>query len=169
MRDPLRELIDRYRHYRDPVAFWRAKGATIGERCRLYQCDFGSEPYLVTLGDHVSATAVSFLTHDGGTWVFRDEWPDADLIAPVTVGSNVFLGSGAILFPGVTIGDDVVIGARSVVTRDIPSGTVAAGVPARPLRSLEEYRAKVEAEKVPTKPMSPAQKRAFLLGHFGRG
>lgn len=158
-------LADRYRHHCDPVEHARGLGVRIGRDCRLISCEFGSEPFLVTLGDHVSATSVSFVTHDGGIWVFRDRWPDADLIAPITVGNNVFIGSLATILPGVRIGDNVVIGAHAVVTRDLPSNCVAAGVPARPIKSLDEYREAVEPRKLPTKLLSPA-KRAYLLRHF---
>ena len=164
----LREARERLMRYRDPVAFWRSQGAVIGERCRLIQCDFGSEPYLVTLGDHVSATATGFVTHDGGVWVFRDEAPDADLIAPIVVGDNVFIGSGSLVLPGVTIGSDVVIGARSLVNSDIPSGSVAAGVPARVIRDLEEYRGTALERAVPTARMDRAEKRAWLERHLRR-
>ena len=57
---------------------------------------------------------------------------------PVTIGKNCWLGSGAVILPGVTIGDDTVIGAGSVVTRDIPSGVVAAGSPCRVLRPVDD-------------------------------
>ena len=53
-----------------------------------------------------------------------------------SLGANVWLGGGIIVCPGVTIGDDSVIGAGSVVTRDIPAGVIAVGNPARVLRSL---------------------------------
>lgn len=53
---------------------------------------------------------------------------------PVTIGSDVWIGGGAIICPGVTIGDRAVIGAGSVVTRDIPAGAIAAGNPCRVLR-----------------------------------
>jgi acetyltransferase-like isoleucine patch superfamily enzyme len=162
------EIRDRIARSRDPVAFARSKGVTIGERCRLIDCDFGSEPYLVTLGDHVSATSTSFVTHDGGVWVFRDEWPEADVFGPITVGSNVFLGAGVMVLPGVTVGSDVVVGARSVVSRDLPSGCVAVGSPATPIRSLDEYRTSLERRRVPTKRLEPAAKREYLLRHLGR-
>jgi maltose O-acetyltransferase len=56
--------------------------------------------------------------------------------APISVADNVWLGGGAIVCPGVTIGRDSVIGAGAVVTRDVPAGVVAAGVPARVLRRI---------------------------------
>lgn len=50
---------------------------------------------------------------------------------PVTIGSNVWIGAGAIILPGVTIGDNALIGAGSVVTKDVPAGATAVGNPAR--------------------------------------
>jgi carbonic anhydrase/acetyltransferase-like protein (isoleucine patch superfamily) len=58
------------------------------------------------------------------------------------LGDNCFIGTGAILMPGVTIGSNSIIGAGSVVTRDVPPGSVFAGVPARKVADLEEYRRK---------------------------
>lgn len=56
---------------------------------------------------------------------------------PITLGANVWLGGGVIVCPGVTIGDNSVIGAGSVVIRDIPANSVAVGNPARVVRSIE--------------------------------
>ena len=58
---------------------------------------------------------------------------------PVHIGKNCWLGAGVIVMPGVTIGDNTVIGAGSIVTRDIPSGVVAVGNPCRVLRSVGEH------------------------------
>jgi maltose O-acetyltransferase len=63
----------------------------------------------------------------------RRGWESA---APISVGPNVWLGGAAIVCPGVTIGEDSVVGAGSVVTRDVPPGVVAAGNPCRVIRSL---------------------------------
>lgn len=57
---------------------------------------------------------------------------------PITIGSDVWVGGGAIICPGVTIGDRSIIGAGSVVTRDIPSDVIAAGNPARVIRTLRD-------------------------------
>jgi maltose O-acetyltransferase len=56
--------------------------------------------------------------------------------SPVTIGERVWIASDVTVLQGVTIGDDVVVGARSVVTRDIPPGVLALGHPARPVRAL---------------------------------
>ncbi len=58
---------------------------------------------------------------------------------PVRIGNRCWIGAGALIMPGVTIGDDVVIGAGSVVTKDIPSGVVAVGNPCRVLREISEH------------------------------
>jgi maltose O-acetyltransferase len=55
---------------------------------------------------------------------------------PITIADNVWLGGGVIVCPGVTIGQDTVVGASAVVTRDLPAGVVAAGVPARVRREI---------------------------------
>lgn len=58
--------------------------------------------------------------------------------APIHIGSNCWLGAGVIVLPGVTIGDNTVIGAGSVVTKDIPSDAVAVGAPCRVMRPIGE-------------------------------
>jgi maltose O-acetyltransferase len=57
-----------------------------------------------------------------------------ELGKPVHVGRNVWIGGGAIILPGVTVGDDAVIGAGSMVTRNVPAGATVVGNPARPVR-----------------------------------
>ncbi|MBB3912711.1 DapH/DapD/GlmU-related protein [Sphingomonas desiccabilis] len=162
----LKAIRQELRRRRDPVGYARSLGVTVGERCRLIDVSFSSEPYLVTLGNHVSATATRFETHDGGVWVFRDEDAEIDVVRPITVGDNVFIGYGTIILPGVTIGDNVVIGAGSIVTKDIPSGSVAAGVPCRVIRPISEYRAGLARWSEPTKELSRTEKRAFYLRKF---
>ena len=66
---------------------------------------------------------------------------------PITLADNVWLGGGVIVCPGVSIGEDTVVGAGAVVTRDVPAGVVAAGVPARVLREIGE-RDRVEVPLV---------------------
>jgi maltose O-acetyltransferase len=81
------------------------------------------------------ATRVQLLTatHPLDPGPRRDGWESGKSIS---IGDNVWLGGGAIVCPGVTIGAHTVVGAGAVVTRDLPAGVVAVGVPARVLREL---------------------------------
>jgi len=150
----------------DPVSYARSIGVKIGKNCRLIEVSFGSEPYLITIGNHVSATRTSFITHDGGVWIYRNVNPDQDIIAPINIGNNVFLGVGSIILPGVTIGNNVVVGAGSVVTKDFPSNCIIAGVPAKVLKSTDEYWKSAQVRLLPTKTMTSKEKKIFLINFF---
>jgi hypothetical protein len=172
IRDAFDWLVDHWRIRRDPIAWARSKGVIVGERCRLLGIDrgtFGSEPYLVRLGDHVTVTGgVRFITHDGGVWVFRDEYPNIDIVAPIVIGSNVFIGVNTILMPGAEVGDNSVIGAGSVVVGKIPPETIAVGAPARPLRSRQEYWERIQPNVVhDVRSLTLEEKRKRLLERFG--
>lgn len=71
---------------------------------------------------------------------------------PVTIADNVWLGSGVIVCPGVRIGEDTVVGAGAVVTRDLPTGVVAAGVPARVVRDIGGDIGEADRVSVPPPP-----------------
>jgi acetyltransferase-like isoleucine patch superfamily enzyme len=58
--------------------------------------------------------------------------------APISIERNVWIGASAIVLQGVTVGEDAVVGAGSVVTHDVPAGTLAAGVPAKVIRRIDE-------------------------------
>ncbi|MFB4284143.1 MULTISPECIES: sugar O-acetyltransferase [unclassified Nonomuraea] len=91
----------------------------------------------ITIGDDVQiGTNVQLLTptHPVDPELRRAKWEAA---RPITIGDNVWLGSGAIVLPGVTIGENTVVGAGAVVTRDLPANVVAAGNPARVIRTIE--------------------------------
>ena len=95
-----------------------------------------SHCWLIEIGNDVTmAPRVHILCHDASTKTFLNYTK----IGRVTIGDNVFIGAETVVLPGVTIGSNVVIGANSTVTHDVPDNTVVAGNPARPLCSLEEY------------------------------
>ena len=90
----------------------------------------------VTIGDDVQiGPGVQLLTptHPLEPGPRRDKWESAE---PITIGDNAWLGGGVLVCPGVTIGRDAVVGAGSVVTRDLPSGVLAVGNPARVVRRI---------------------------------
>jgi maltose O-acetyltransferase len=91
----------------------------------------------ITIGDDVQiGSYVQLLTptHPVEPGPRRDKWEAA---RPIIIGDNVWLGSGAIVLPGVTIGEHTVVGAGAVVTRDLPANVVAVGNPARVVRHLD--------------------------------
>jgi len=75
-----------------PIKYARHIGVNVGDNCRLLNIQYSTEPYLLKIGDHVSATNVRFETHDGGVWCFRKENPKIDIIKPISIGNNVYLG-----------------------------------------------------------------------------
>lgn len=91
----------------------------------------------ITIGDDVSigprAQLLTALHPMEDHQARRERWETA---APITVGDNVWLGGGVIVCAGVTIGPDTVVGAGSVVTRDLPGKVFAAGNPCRVIRQL---------------------------------
>ena len=127
------------------LRLWRIKrqGLTVADDCRFTGLpDFGSEPYLITIGKHVAMGAgVTFITHDGGTHVFRDQERYRKVIkyGRITVKDNCVLGARTTILPGVTIGPNSVVSAGAVVTRTIPPNALAAGNPAAPIMTIQQY------------------------------
>jgi maltose O-acetyltransferase len=100
-----------------------------------YGCQF-ADVARITLGDAVQVGPnVQLLTptHPLEPQRRRDRWETA---APIAIGDNVWIGGGAIVCPGITIGADTVVGAGAVVTKDLPGGVLAVGNPARVVREL---------------------------------
>lgn len=121
-------------HKRLRVMFHRWRGVNIGRNVEIgYFCILDNvHPHLITIEDDVVVVARStILAHDNAYYYTRGE--------PVTVGptricKNAFIGVGAVIMPTLTIGEGAIIGANSVVTRDVPAGAVAAGIPAKILK-----------------------------------
>ena len=107
-----------------------------------------SHCWLIEIGDNVTlAPRVHILCHDASTKTFLNYTK----IGRVTIGDNVFIGAESVVLPGVTIGSNVIIGANSTVTHDVPDNCVVVGSPARVLCSLEEYLDK-ERRRMETAP-----------------
>lgn len=82
------------------------------------------------IGEYTSIRDANHHIESGVSW--HDSGYDR---APITIGADVWIGHGAIVLPGVRIGDGAVVGANAVVNRDVPAGAVVGGVPARVLRA----------------------------------
>jgi acetyltransferase-like isoleucine patch superfamily enzyme len=119
------------------------KGAKIGHRCKISSHTFVCEG--VTIEDEVFiGHNVTFIndrypraTNGGGALQTEADWSCESTV----VKRGASIGSGAVLLCGVTVGENAIVGAGSVVTRDVPAGTIVAGNPARVLRRIEGEKA----------------------------
>ena len=108
-----------------------------------------SHAWLIEIGNDVTlAPRVHILAHDASTKTHLGYTK----IGCVKIGDRVFIGAGTVVLPNVTIGNDVIIGANSTVTHDLPDDVVAVGSPARVICTTEEYLNK-ERERMKTLPV----------------
>ena len=127
------------------IKYLRKKGCIIGEHCvfrssKTVRIDL-TRPSLIEIGDNVDMNHnFQIMTHDWASGVFRHVFHN---ILPssgkVKIGNNIYFGTDVIVLKGVTIGDNCIIAAGSVITKDIPSNSVAGGVPAKVICSLDNY------------------------------
>jgi len=145
-------------------------GITFGENVRFTgKPRWGSEPYLISIGSNVTITQnVTFHTHDGAVGVFRKEYPGINIYGKVIVGDNVFIGSDSIFLPGVTVGNNVIIAAGSVVTKDVPENSVVGGVPAKVIKSLDEYKRAAVKNAVYLKETDKLKRKQEIIDSFGK-
>lgn len=142
----------------------RLDGVAMGEHNRIESYFWSSaEPYLIKIGNHCDLTEGSKIYTHGGARAAREKYPNFDLFGKVILGDRVYVGSGARIMPGVTIGDNVLIAAGSVVTKSIPSNVVVAGNPAKYVCSLDEYIEKNLQYNTETISLSIKAKKDFLL------
>lgn len=123
--------------------YFRKQGAHIGDGCVIIPRRLGSEPYLVKIGNHVFISiGVIFHTHDGGTWIFKEELPDLRVFGPIIIEDNCLIGDNSQILPNVTIGKNSIVGAGSIVISDVPPNSIVMGIPARSFGSVKKYKEK---------------------------
>lgn len=161
----LKRIIDLWRYLiYSPNKYAKYIGVNIGvdnfipdKKC------WSSEPYLITIGNHCQITSgVRLFTHGGGN-VARDKYPDFDVFGKIVIGDWVYIGSESLIMPGVTIGDNVLVAAGSVVTRSVPPRTIVAGNPARVVGTVDDYIDRNLPYNLNSKGLTRLEKRRFLL------
>ena len=153
------------------VGYAKLIGVNMGKNIHIYGNPFsmfGSEPWCITLGNNVHIThEVSFVTHDGGTLLFRDKIPDLEITKPIIVGDNVYIGIKSIILPGVKIGNNCIIAAGSVVSKDVPDNSVVGGVPARFIKTTDAYLEGIKSKSIHLGHLKGKKKDKALKSYFG--
>lgn len=127
------------------VKYLRKHGIRVGEnvhfRNPVYNCIDFNRPTLIEFGNNLDINEnFTVLTHDFGTFVFREVYKDfVNSSGKVKIGNNIVFGRNVTILKGVTIGDNCIIGAGSIITHSIPDNSVAVGAPAKVICTLDEY------------------------------
>jgi len=160
----IKRIISTYRRkFWAPIKYAKYIGVSIGNDCMIATKYFGSEPYLISIGNHVQITNdVKFFTHGGG-WVFREKYPDFDTFGKIVIKNNVYIGNNTLIMPGVTIGNNVIIGSGTVVTKSVNDGDIVAGNPGKVIGTTDVLELKLLPYNVNTKKHSVLQKKEILL------
>lgn len=140
----------------------RIAGVNMGSNNFVNSKFWSSEPYLITIGSNCAITSgVKIFTH-GGARVARNRFPHFDCFGKVNIGDNVYIGTNALIMPGVNIDDNVLVAAGSIVCSSIPSGVVVAGNPARIIGTIDEYIERNLPYNLDTKGLSRREKEKKL-------
>lgn len=120
------------------IAFLRSAGVRIGENCMLsMRAKIDVRRGTVIIGDDCTITyGCIILSHDRSEMHIH---PESSGEYTTRLGNSVYLGVGSIILPGVSVGDNSVIGAGAVVTKDVPPGVVAVGNPAKVIKKIARF------------------------------
>jgi len=143
--------------------YFRKQGITIGNNCHIYSNILSSEPYLISIGDNVTfSNDVQLINHDNSICkIFPDK---TDIFGRITIGNNCFIGARTILLYGVTLADDIIVAAGSVVTRSFSeSGIIIGGNPAKKIGNWDTFAKKVSPYALNIEGLSPSEKKQLIL------
>lgn len=118
---------------------------SFGSACAINPSAYFADPAITRIGSNVRIAGGFITGHDGSVnMVNRAFGTKFDAVGAVDIRDNVFVGYGAIILPGVTIGENSIIGAGAVIARDVEPGSIMAGSPARKVSTMEEHLERLE-------------------------
>lgn len=107
------------------IKYYRNKGFEIGENTHIFSHIKSSEPYMISIGDNVTiSTGVTLLTHDASVGPILGRERYSDMVGQIIIGDNCFIGANSIILCGVTIPDNSIVAAGTVVSKTITNPTV---------------------------------------------
>lgn len=119
-----------------------------------------TDPAYVRLGNNISLSACVLLGHDATVRILENRFGKKfDSVGPITIHDNCLVGHGAIVMPRVTIGPDAIVAAGAVVTKDVPTGSVVGGNPAKVICSIHDLVRRMEQRSAEYPWMSIIQAR----------
>jgi len=145
-----RNGVSRAKYLKEKHVFYE-----MGDHCYWHPNTIPNETYLLRIGNNVCVAArVNFVTHDIMEYMlnYRDKTLNLpQYIGPIDIKDNVFIGADSTILYNVTIGENSIIAAGSVVTKDVPPNSIVGGVPAKVIGSFDEFVEKRKKQKRPNK------------------
>ena len=156
------------------VSFYRKLGMTIGENTHIFSKIVSSEPFMISIGSNTTiSTGVTLLTHDASVGAVLGRNVYSDVVGPISIGHNCFIGAYAVLLYGIKIPDRSIIAAGTVVTKTVCKhlkgsneenrGIVFGGNPARFICYTDELLVKRNSSFLKLHGQNKEQRRRIIL------
>lgn len=170
------KFLSKFLGHKIIIQYYRKLGMTIGEDTHIFSRLISSEPFLISIGKNVTiSTGVSLLTHDASVGAIVGRHVYSDIVGPITIGNNCFIGANSIILPGVRIPDNSIVAAGSVVTKTVVNhlddytihneGFVIGGNPAVYICKTKDFLRKREKNFLKLHGLSLDKRKEYIMNN----